>query len=113
MSDYLAAVLRSRIVLAQIVHMMTGNILPRLANADVANLMIPIPALEIQKVIATEVRYAATKNLAAFASETESRLAGRQAMVRGATLRLSLTMIFEFSYCLPPSIRYEHPARYL
>ena len=56
MSDYLAAVLRSRIVLAQTVHMMTGNILPRLANADVANLMIPIPALEIQKVIATEVR---------------------------------------------------------
>ena len=54
-SDYLAAVLRSRIVLAQTVHMITGNTLPRLANDDVANLMIPIPALKVQKTIAAEV----------------------------------------------------------
>ena len=53
--DYLAAILRSRIVLAQTIHMMTGNTHPRLAHDDVANLMIPIPALEIQKTIAAEV----------------------------------------------------------
>ena len=55
MPDYLAAILRSRIVLAQTVHMMTGNTHPRLANDDVANLIIPIPALEVQKTIAAEV----------------------------------------------------------
>ena len=55
MPDYLAAILRSRIVLAQTIHMMTGNTHPRLAHDDVANLMIPIPPLEIQKTIAAEV----------------------------------------------------------
>ncbi len=54
--EYLAAVLRSRLVLAQTVHMMTGNTHPRLTNDDVANLMIPIPAPEVQGVIAAEVR---------------------------------------------------------
>ena len=37
-ADYLAAVLRSRLVLAQTVHMITGNTHPRLTNHDVANL---------------------------------------------------------------------------
>ena len=55
--DYLATVLRSRIVLAQTVHMMTGNTHPRLTNDDVANLRIPIPTIEVQEYIATEVRY--------------------------------------------------------
>ena len=54
--DYLAAVLRTRIVLAQTVHMMTGNTHPRLTNDDVANLRIPIPMIEVQNVITTEVR---------------------------------------------------------
>ena len=54
--EYLAAVLRSRLVLAQTVHMMTGNTHPRLTNDDVANLTIPIPAPEVQGIIAAEVR---------------------------------------------------------
>ncbi len=41
--EYLAAVLRSRLVLAQTRHMMTGNTHPRLANEDVAALVVPIP----------------------------------------------------------------------
>lgn len=53
--DYLAAVLRSSIVLSQTRHMMTGNTHPRLANEDVANLVIPIPDTTIQEKIADEV----------------------------------------------------------
>lgn len=53
--DYLAAVLRSAVVLAQTRHMMTGNTHPRLANDDVVNLVIPVPDPAIQKKIAAEV----------------------------------------------------------
>ena len=54
--DYLAVVLRTQIVLAQTIHMMTGNTHPRLTNDDVTNLRIPIPAIEVQDAIAIEVR---------------------------------------------------------
>ncbi|MFO1352599.1 MAG: hypothetical protein U1F68_18785 [Gammaproteobacteria bacterium] len=53
--DYLAAVLRSSIVLAQTKHMMTGNTHPRLANDDVVNLVVPVPDRTIQENIADEV----------------------------------------------------------
>ena len=53
--EYLAAILRSRLVLSQTVHMMTGNTHPRLTNDDVANLTIPIPSLEVQMRIAGEI----------------------------------------------------------
>lgn len=53
--DYLAAVLRSGLVLSQTRHMMTGNTHPRLANDDVVNLVIPIPDSTTQKKIADEV----------------------------------------------------------
>ena len=53
--DYLAAVLRSSIVLRQTRHMMTGNTHPRLANEDVGNLVVPVPPLEVQTRIAREV----------------------------------------------------------
>ena len=53
--EYLATILRSRIILAQTVHMMAGNTHPRLANDDVANLQIPIPNFEIQETIIAEV----------------------------------------------------------
>ena len=53
--EYLAAVLRSRLVLAQTIHMMSGNTHPRLTNDDVANLTIPFPAPEVQGIIAAEV----------------------------------------------------------
>ena len=54
--EYLAAILRSRLVLAQTTHMMTGNTHPRLTNDDVANLTIPIPNPTLQGIIAAEVR---------------------------------------------------------
>lgn len=54
--DYLAAILRSSLTLAQTRHMMTGNTHPRLSNEDVVNLVVPIPKLAVQKTIAAEVR---------------------------------------------------------
>lgn len=54
--DYLAVILRSRLTLAQTIHMMTGNTHPRLANDDVINLVIPIPSIEIQEQISREVQ---------------------------------------------------------
>ena len=42
-SDFLAAALRSSLVVAQTKHMMTGNTHPRLANGDVMDLLVPIP----------------------------------------------------------------------
>ena len=53
--DYLAAILRSKVVLAQTVHMATGNTHPRLTNEDVTNLRIPVPAPEVQQTIAAEI----------------------------------------------------------
>lgn len=53
--DYLAVILRSRLIIAQTIHMMTGNTHPRLANEDVINLVIPIPDVEVQKQITSEV----------------------------------------------------------
>ena len=44
--DFLAAVMRSSIIVAQTRHMMTGNTHPRLANEDVVGLLIPIPDLQ-------------------------------------------------------------------
>ncbi len=54
--DYLAAILRSSLLLAQTRHMMTGNTHPRLTNEDVVNLVIPIPAPAVQERIAAEAR---------------------------------------------------------
>ena len=53
--DYLAAILRSKVILAQTIHMATGNTHPRLTNEDVANLMVPVPDPELQQVIADEI----------------------------------------------------------
>lgn len=53
--DYLAAVLRSGLVLSQTRHMMTGNTHPRLANDDVVNLVVPVPDDRAQKKIAAAV----------------------------------------------------------
>lgn len=54
--DYLAAILRSSLTLAQTRHMMTGNTHPRLTNEDVVNLVVPVPKPEVQETIAIEVR---------------------------------------------------------
>ena len=54
--EYLAAILRSRIIRSQTVHMTTGSTRPRLSNADVANLPVPIPDPAVQGTIAAEIR---------------------------------------------------------
>ena len=54
--DYLAAILRSSLILAQTRHMMTGNTHPRLTNDDVVNLVIPIPKSPLQERVAAEAR---------------------------------------------------------
>jgi type I restriction enzyme, S subunit len=50
--EYLAAILRSQLVLAQTRHMTTGNTHPRLTLNDVRNLVIPRPDMSIQDRIA-------------------------------------------------------------
>ncbi|MGH8646004.1 MAG: hypothetical protein ACREX4_16720 [Gammaproteobacteria bacterium] len=56
--DYLAAILRSSLTLAQTRHMMTGNTHPRLTNEDVVNLVIPIPKkIAVQQAIVAEARH--------------------------------------------------------
>ncbi len=54
--EYLEAVMRSDLVVAQTKHMMTGNTLPRVSADDVRGLIIPIPGRDIQRQIADEVR---------------------------------------------------------
>ena len=54
-ADYLGAVLRFTITLAQTRHMMTGNTHPRLAPEDVAALVISVPSTNQQLSIAAEV----------------------------------------------------------
>lgn len=54
--QYLSVILRSHLILAQTIHMMTGNTHPRLTNDDVTNLLIPIPKLETQEEISQEVQ---------------------------------------------------------
>lgn len=55
MPEYLAAILRSKLVLAQTVHMMTGNTHPRISNDEVVKLRIPIPDMAVQEAIASEI----------------------------------------------------------
>jgi len=55
-SDYLAAALRSSLVVAQTKHMMTGNTHPRLANDDVVDLLVPIPDEATQTEIVVEIQ---------------------------------------------------------
>lgn len=54
--DYLAAIIRSSLTLAQTRHMMTGNTHPRLTNEDVVSLVIPVPKPIVQEAIAAEAR---------------------------------------------------------
>lgn len=49
--DFLTIILRSKMVLAQTKHLMTGNTLPRLQTYDVENIIIPLPPIEIQQQI--------------------------------------------------------------
>ena len=49
--DFLTIILRSKMVLAQTKHLMTGNTLPRLQTYDVENIIIPLPPIETQQQI--------------------------------------------------------------
>ncbi len=53
--EYLAAIIRSPLILAQTKHMMTGNTHPRISNDDVKNLYIPIPDMPKQQEIVAEL----------------------------------------------------------
>ena len=53
--EYLAAIMRSPLILAQTKHMMTGNTHPRISNDDVKNLYIPIPEIDVQREIVSEL----------------------------------------------------------
>ena len=74
--EYLAVLLRSRLVLAQTVHMASGNTHRRLTNDDVARLQVPIPSTEVQKTLVAEVvrRRGRSKTLA---GRSRGRLAER------------------------------------
>ncbi len=54
--EYVAAIMRSDLILSQTKHMMTGNTHPRISNDDVKNLYIPVPELSIQREIIEELR---------------------------------------------------------
>lgn len=54
--EYVAAILRSNLILAQTKHMMTGNTHPRISNDDVQNLYIPVPDICVQNKIVDDLR---------------------------------------------------------
>jgi type I restriction enzyme S subunit len=86
---YLAAVLRSSIIVAQTKHMMTGNTHPRLANEDVVDLLIPIPDEKVQQKVVNELhrrrtearllRIEAEREWEVAKSRFEARLLGEEA----------------------------------
>ena len=51
LTEFLAIILRSNIVVAQTKHLMTGNTHPRLQLEDIANIFVPCPNIEKQKEI--------------------------------------------------------------
>ena len=53
--EYVAAILRSELILSQTRHMMTGNTHPRISNDDVQNLFIPVPDIPVQKQIVDDL----------------------------------------------------------
>jgi restriction endonuclease S subunit len=55
--EYLAVVMRSKIIVAQTRHMMTGNTHPRISDEDVKNLRIPLPSIDTQSEIIKDVIY--------------------------------------------------------
>jgi restriction endonuclease S subunit len=55
LTGYLAAILRSSVIVSQTKHLMTGNTHPRLANDDVVDLVIPIPDIKIQQEVVSEL----------------------------------------------------------
>jgi hypothetical protein len=60
--EYLAAIMRSSVTVRQTRHMMTGNTHPRISSEHVRNLRLPIPALDVQRGVAMEMRDAAERS---------------------------------------------------
>ena len=81
--EFLAAALRSRIVLAQTIHMASGNTHPRLTNWDVENLLIPILELEVQARLVQDMSAARAKGKAML-DEADALMAGIDAFVLSA-----------------------------
>lgn len=54
--EYVAAILRSDLILLQTRHMMTGNTHPRISNDDIQNLYIPVPDISVQMQIVVDLR---------------------------------------------------------
>ena len=54
--EYVAAILRSDLILSQTRHMMTGNTHPRISNEDVQNLYIPVPNISAQMQVVDDLR---------------------------------------------------------
>ncbi|WP_229583577.1 hypothetical protein [Paracoccus sp. S-4012] len=56
MPEFLSRFLRSKLVVRQTKHLMTGNTLPRLQTRDIEKLLIPVPSEEHQLAICQEAR---------------------------------------------------------
>ena len=54
--EYVAAILRSDLILSQTRHMMTGNTHPRISNEDVQNLYVPVPDISVQMQVVEDLR---------------------------------------------------------
>ena len=54
--EYLAVIMRSKLILCQTKHMMTGNTHPRISDEDVKALVIPVPSKKVQQKIVDEYK---------------------------------------------------------
>jgi hypothetical protein len=85
--EYLAVVMRTSLIVAQTKHMMTGNTHPRIANEDVANLLVPLTDEKTQREIveATLARQAESARLKAHAETVwrEARARFEEQLLQG------------------------------
>jgi restriction endonuclease S subunit len=56
MPEYISVIMRSRILVEQTKHMMTGNTHPRISKEDVRKLRIPVPKKNVQETIVVEMK---------------------------------------------------------
>jgi len=54
--DYLFALMRTNLIINQLVHRMTGSTYPTVSKDDVKEILIPVPPLEVQSQIAEEIK---------------------------------------------------------
>ncbi len=87
--EYLAVVMRTSLIVAQTKHMMTGNTHPRIANEDVANLLVPLTDEKTQLLIVEETlaRQAESVRLCAHAETVwrQARERFEQQLLQGGT----------------------------